>query len=103
MKNLPSVNSINIQSLVSQTFKKKLKKLPLDVQQKVKEKYFQWRNNPLSVRFERKFSNIYAVEVTRYIHAICIIDNKKILWIWVGNYTEYSRILNDLRAMKKLE
>ena len=97
------LNEIIIQpanSLLNKGFRKQLESLPPQIQQIAKEKYLRWRKDYRTLNFERKFKDIYVIEITHNIHAICQITNNIVYWFWVGKYDEYYAYLNALRKIK---
>jgi hypothetical protein len=85
-------------SLLSKTFRSQLEKLPPSVREITSKKYFRWRKDPQTLNFENKFKNVFAIEVTRLIHAICEIDNGVVYWMWIGKYDQYAAQLNIIRT-----
>jgi len=84
-------------SYLNKEFRKGFKNLPPQIQDIATKKYKRWRADHRTLNFEPKFSNIFAVEITRSVHAICEIIGRDVYWFWVGNYEEYTSLLNALR------
>ena len=84
-------------SYLSKEFRRGLKKLPMQVQDIAAEKYRRWRADAKTVNFEPTFSNIFGIEITRDIHAICELVGKDVYWLWVGGYRDYTSRLDLLR------
>jgi hypothetical protein len=90
-------------SQVSKRFRDCFEKLPINYQKKTMEKYLRWKQSPMSVRFEPKFADIYAVEISRSVHAVCKVSHKQVLWLWIGTYDDYEKALRQLRNAYKFE
>jgi hypothetical protein len=90
-----------IKSLLSRNFRKGLENLSPDLQQICRQKYLRWRTDYQSLRFEPKFMNIFVVEITRDIHAICMNTNNVVYWLWIGKYRDYTVQLDLLRKTAK--
>ena len=88
------------QSTLTPEFRRGFKRLPPQVQTIAELKYTRWRANPSTLNFEPKFYNIYVVEVTRDIHAICEVNGSVVRWLWIGNYNEYNTRLDLLRKKR---
>jgi hypothetical protein len=98
---LPMLNEIAVKSsksLLSKEFRKQLEKLPPSITSIAQQKYLRWRSDYRSLNFEPKFKNIYVVEVTRLIHAICEVNGSTVYWLWIGKYDQYTSQLNVYRS-----
>ena len=85
-------------SLLSKNFRSQLEKLPPNIQQITSQKYLRWRADYRTLNFENKFKNIFAIEVTRLIHAICEVNGSTVYWLWIGKYDQYATQLNVIRT-----
>ena len=88
------------ESLLTQEFGQDFKVLPPDVKDIVHERYHRWRQNPQSLKFEPKYGNKFAVEITRKIHAVCEINDGVVIWHMIKSYDDYVKFLNLHRAKK---
>ena len=88
------------ESLLTQQFGVDFKALPPDVKDAVHERYHRWRQNPQSLKFEHKFGNKFAVEVTRKIHAVCEINDGVVIWHMIKSYDDYANFLTSRRGKK---
>ena len=73
-------------------------KLPPHIKQQCHEVYHRWASGG-NVNFEYKFFNYYAIELSAGFHAICALVVGHVEWLFVGKYTDYTRALNDYRAV----
>ncbi len=74
--------------------------LPADVQEHARQAYRLFRENPghPSLRF-KKVSNrepIYSARVTLNYRSLGLVDGDEITWFWIGNHTDYERLLGSL-------
>lgn len=89
-------------SKMSKVFRKSLEKLPLKIQSLVAYKYNRWRTETSSLNFERKYTNVFAVDINGRIHAICTINGNEVFWEWIGDYESYIHWLHLHRYDKKV-
>jgi hypothetical protein len=96
---LDEVVVVPTESLLTQSFGESFRDLPPHIKDIVHEKYHRWREHPNSLNFEYKFGNIYAVEITRKIHAVATVTGGVVKWFFVGDYRAYIGKLDELRAV----
>ena len=71
--------------------------LPVEEQDRAREAYGLWRDNPNhpSVHFKRvsrKFP-IYSVRIGLHYRSLGLRDGDTITWYWIGSHAEYDKLL----------
>jgi hypothetical protein len=85
-------------SVLTPMFRKQFKSLDPQTQEIATDKYNRWIKSPASLNFEPKFGDIWSIEITRKIHAVCALEDGNIVaWLWIGKYDEYSSFVSTLR------
>lgn len=81
-------------SHTTHSFRKALKELPSDVQQRAREAYRLWRENPNlpGLRFKRIGDRV-SVRIGRDYRALGILQSDTVYWYWIGKHDEYDRII----------
>jgi hypothetical protein len=81
-------------SRTTRSFREALKALPPDVQQRAKEAYKLWRENPNlpGLRFKRVGDKV-SVRVGRNYRALGILQGNTVYWYWIGKHDEYDRLI----------
>lgn len=86
-------------SRTTERFRKALARLPEDVQQRPREAYQRFRHDTShpSLRFKPVHSTepIYSARVSPGYRALCVFEDDKALWFWIGSHAEYDRILKQ--------
>ncbi len=89
-----------MKSHVTKEFRKRLEKLPQDVQQQAIRGYRLWRTNPhhSSLQFKRvnQRQPIYSVRVGIGYRALGLLEDDTMYWFWIGPHSEYDALLNRL-------
>lgn len=71
--------------------------LPIEIKKQAKTAYSQFRNNPYhpSLQFKRVHSNkpIYSARINIDYRAVGIINDKEIVWFWIGSHKKYEKLL----------
>ncbi len=87
-------------SFINDRFKKAYKKLSKSEKELAKKQYKLFKENPYhpSLHFKRVHSNmpIYSVRVDRNIRVIGVLKDNSIIWFWIGNHSEYEKLLKNL-------
>ena len=75
--------------------------LPSDIQDKARDSYQLFRDDPWypSLNFKRVHSRlpVYSVRITLNYRAVGILKDEKIVWFWIGSHPDYEALLKDLR------
>jgi len=81
-------------SHTTRSFRKALKELPSDVQQRAREAYKLWRENPNlpGLRFKRVGDRV-SVRIGRDYRALGILQGNTVYWYWIGKHDKYDRII----------
>lgn len=84
-------------SRTTQRFRKLYRNLPIEIRKKVRETYQLWRENPAhpSLQFKRvsKAFPIYSARIDLDYRAVGLRKDDGVTWDWVGNHTDYDRLL----------
>ena len=82
-------------SHTTHSFRKAFKELPPDVQQRAREAYKLWRENPnlSGLRFKRVDDKV-SVRIGRNYRALGILQGDAD-WYWIGKHDEYDRIIGS--------
>jgi mRNA-degrading endonuclease RelE of RelBE toxin-antitoxin system len=89
-----------MKSRTTKRFRKCLEQLPHHVQDRAKEAYERWKENPShpGLRFKKVHSSrpIYSVRVSRDYRVLGVRRGESMIWFWIGPHDEYERIIGDL-------
>lgn len=89
-----------MKSITSSKFWKCYEILPEDVQRRVDKAYKLWQINPNAhgLFFKRvgKRHPIYSVRIGREYRSLGLLQGDIILWFWIGDHTEYERLLKHM-------
>lgn len=89
-------------SHTTERFRKLLAGLPKPVQKQAKEAYSLFAGNPYhpGLRFKQVHSArpIYAVRITKDYRAVGTREDNVIVWFWIGDHAEYSKLLKGMRG-----
>lgn len=84
-------------SHVTEKFKKLLSTLPQDIRKQAKGAYRQFKYNSQHPSFQFKKVHptlpIYSARINLDYRVLGRLENDKIIWFWIGNHTEYERML----------
>jgi hypothetical protein len=88
-----------MRSRATRKFWRQFENLSPDVQERARQAYKQWRDNPAhpSLHFKR-VSNaeaIYSVRVGLHHRALGLLDQDGVTWFWIGSHDEYERMLGS--------
>jgi len=88
-------------SRATRNFWKCFRALPAGIQEKAKEAYTLFRDDPWypSLNFKRVHSSlpIYSVRITKDYRAVGTLSGDKIVWFWAGTHAEYNGLLKQLK------
>ena len=85
-----------MKSELTDGFRKRLKRLPPDVQKQARAAYYLWKENPYypSLQFKRidPQEPIYSVRIGLHYRAVGIWEGDTILWYFIGTHAEYDHL-----------
>jgi hypothetical protein len=88
-------------SRATEKFWKCFRALPRDIQDKAKDAYTLFRDDPWypSLNFKRVHSSlpVYSVRITKDYRAVGTLNGEKIVWFWAGTHAEYNGLLKQLK------
>jgi len=69
--------------------------LPQSTQRLAKKNYALLKEDPKhpSLHF-KKIGKLWSARVGKNYRALAMEDNKGFIWVWIGNHSEYERLLN---------
>ncbi len=88
-------------SHITDKFRKAFAELPADVQERARQAYRLFIENPYhpSLRFKgiHPTRPIYSVRIGMNYRAVGIRDEDAIIWYWIGSHSEYDKMLRESR------
>jgi len=88
-------------SRTSERFWKCYSELPTAIKKQARKAYKQFQEDSYypSLHLKQIHSTrpIFSVRITKGYRAIGIIQGEDIVWFWIGNHSEYDKILKQLR------
>lgn len=88
-------------SRITADFRKRLQRLPPDIQRQAKESYRLWRSDPqhASLFFKRVSQRVplYSVRIGLHWRALALKDADALDWFWIGPHSQYDRLLDQFR------
>jgi hypothetical protein len=89
-----------VTSKTTERFRRSYAALPKHVQDRARQAYRQFRDNPQhpSLRFKQVHATrlIYSVRVGLGYRALAVRDADVYVWFWIGTHAEYDRLLKEL-------
>lgn len=89
-----------MKSRATAQFRKAFANLPEQVQERAREAYQQFKQNPWhpSLRFKQVHSElpIYSVRISKSYRAVGQRDEDSIVWFWLGSHADYNKLLSQL-------
>lgn len=89
-----------MKSRTTPRFRKAYEKLPQSVQQRAREAYELFVQDPShsSLRFKRIHSSrqIYSVRISRAVRALGVRENDSIVWFWIGSHAAYAKLVKRI-------
>ena len=86
-----------MRSRTTSRFRKAFAALPGPVQQRAREAYKRFREQPHhpSLRFKQVHATraIYSVRITLDYRAIGVRDGDEMVWFWIGSHADYDKLL----------
>ena len=87
-----------MKSRTTSRFRKAFAELPKDIQDKAREAYRKFQDDPThpSLRYKQVHPNrpIYSVRITLNYRALGVRDDDEIVWFWIGSHSDYDRLLS---------
>ncbi len=72
----------------------------MDVRLRAKKAYRQWMADPLypSLHYKKIHETlpVWSVRIDRNYRAVGIVQDKKMLWYFIGTHAEYDRLIKSL-------
>jgi hypothetical protein len=86
-------------SRATEKFWKCFRALPRDIQDKAKDAYTLFRDDPWypSLNFKRVSLPVYSVRISKDYRAVGTLSGEKIIWFWAGTHAEYNGLLKQLK------
>ena len=89
-----------MKSHVTAEFRRLFAALPTDVQQRARQSYLLWKDNPAhpGVEFKRVHPRqpIYSVRAGLGWRAVGLRQADTMIWFWIGSHAEYDGLLRRL-------
>lgn len=86
-----------IESRTTRRFWRLFSDLPNEVQQEAKRAYRLFRGNPAhpGLQFKKleREDNLYSVRIGLEYRALGVLRKDHIVWFWIGNHSEYDRLV----------
>ena len=87
-------------SRTTERFRKAFAFLPGHVQQRAREAYRQFRDDPAhpSLRFKQVHASrpIFSARVGLSYRALAVRDDDSLIWFWIGTHADYDQLLRNL-------
>jgi len=87
-------------SSVTKEFRKRLIRLPIEIQEHTFQVYVLWRSDPChnSLQFKRVSQRqpIYAVRIGIGYRALGLWEDDHVHWFWIGSHAEYDELLRRM-------
>jgi mRNA-degrading endonuclease RelE of RelBE toxin-antitoxin system len=89
-----------VKSVTSTRFRKAFEKLPKEIQQRAKQAYLIWKDNPhhpgLNYKQIHETQPIFSVRVSLSYRAIGIKEEDVMIWFWIGSHEDYNNLIKQL-------
>ena len=89
-----------MKSSVTKGFRKRLDRLPKEVQEQAGRAYALWRSDPYhpGLQFKRvsRRQPFYSVRVGIGYRALGLREVDHVVWFWIGSHAEYDELLKRL-------
>ena len=87
-------------SRTTKRFPKCFSELPPDIQERAREAYARFQNDPqhpgLRFKLVHTEADVYSVRVSRDFRALGAREEDLIVWFWIGSHSDYEKLLKDL-------
>ena len=88
-------------SQTTERFRKSLAALPDHIQQRARQVYASFQQNPNhpGLQFKQVHSTrpIYSVRISLDYRALGVLDDDEMIWFWIGSHADYDRLLAGIR------
>ena len=89
-----------MRSVTTSKFRKAFEKLPTEIQQRARQAYTIWKENPnhpsLFFKQIHKTQPIFSVRVGLSYRAIGIKEEDVMVWFWIGSHEEYNNLIRQI-------
>ena len=79
------------------------RELPEEVRREARNAYKRFKKDPYhpGLRFKRVHSArpIFSLRITKDYRAVGILQDKQMIWFWIGSHTDYDHLLKQLRTV----
>ena len=90
-------------SRTTDAFWKCYRDLPEQTRKEAKKAYGTFKKNPYhpSLHFKRIHSTrpVFSLRITKDYRAVGILQEKQIVWFWIGSHGDYDNLLKQLRTV----
>lgn len=84
-------------SLTQPLFWKAYEKLDNAIKNRSRKAFALWKENPFhpSLHFKcvNAVENVWSLRISRGYRALCIFEDDKAVWFWIGDHNEYERLI----------
>jgi hypothetical protein len=88
-----------MKSFTVDSFWEAFDELPEEIQEIARSKFAIWKENPFHPSLKFKCVNtahdIWSARITRDCRALGVMNNKEIVWYWIGSHKDYERLLKQ--------
>ena len=89
-----------MRSVTTSKFRKAFEKLPTEIQQRARQAYTIWKENPnhpgLHFKQIHETQPIFSVRVGLSYRAIGIKEEDVMVWFWIGSHEEYNNLIRQI-------
>lgn len=88
-------------SQTTRRFREAFRQLPTEIQQKARESFQLWREDPWNPRLQFKPIHsdrpVYSVRFGLGWRAVGVKTDDAVIWFWIGSHAEYDKLVSQLR------
>jgi mRNA-degrading endonuclease RelE of RelBE toxin-antitoxin system len=89
-----------MKSVTTKKFRQAYSKLPKSIQDLARKNYKIWLNdkNHPSLQFKQVHITelIYSARIGKSYRALGVIEEKIIIWFWIGSHSQYDKLLQQM-------
>jgi hypothetical protein len=89
-----------MRSVRTKRFRESESQLPAEVRKQAVKAFRQWKKTPdhPGLRFKNVVADkpIYSVRVTLGYRALGVLEGETMVWFWIGDHSEYERLIKHL-------
>ena len=89
-----------MKSVTTRRFREAYARLPESIRKHAKRAYGQFKENPqhpsLRLKQVHTAEPIVSVRITAAYRALGVRDSDTVVWFWIGNHSEYERLIKEL-------